>query len=123
MIDHERTIDFFADFDGKIDDQNVNKAINELKQMQAKVTVVGTPQVPWFPTQIEDFDHIGRRTLSSGDGIQETDHPGFNDKEYRSRRDLISKAALAYKLSDKDLPYIKYTEQEKEVWKFCYGSL
>jgi hypothetical protein len=31
MIDHERTIDFFADFDGKIDDQNVNKAINELK--------------------------------------------------------------------------------------------
>ena len=50
MIDHERTIDFFADFDGKIEDRNVDKAINELKGMQAKVTVVGTPQVPWFPT-------------------------------------------------------------------------
>ncbi len=91
--------------------------------MQAKVTIVGTPQVPWFPTQIEDFDHIGRRTLTSGDGIQETDHPGFNDKEYRSRRDIITKAALSYKLSDKDLPIIDYTQQEKEVWKFCYGSL
>lgn len=91
--------------------------------MQAKVTIVGTPQVPWFPTQIEDFDHIGRRTLSSGDGIQETDHPGFNDQEYRSRRDLITKAALSYKLSDKEIPKIVYTEQEKEVWKFCYGNL
>jgi len=109
MIDHEHTIDFFADFDGKIDDSNVNAAITALKNMQAKVTIVGTPEVPWFPTQIEDFDHIGKRTLSSGDGIQETDHPGFNDKEYRNRRDIITKAALAYKLSDKELPWINYT--------------
>lgn len=69
MIDQERTIDFYADFDGKIDDVHVNSAIEELKRMQAKVTIVGTPEVPWFPTQIEDFDHIGKRTLTSGDGI------------------------------------------------------
>lgn len=69
MIDHERTIDFYADFDGKIDDAHVNSAIEELKTMQAKITIVGTPEVPWFPTQIEDFDHIGKRVLSSGDGI------------------------------------------------------
>lgn len=58
--------------------------------MSAKVTIVGTPEVPWFPTQIEDFDHIGKRTLSSGDGIQASDHPGFHDLEYRKRRDMIS---------------------------------
>ena len=69
MINHDRTIDFFADFDGKIDDTHVKLAIDELKTMQAKVTIVGTPEVPWFPTQIEDFDFIGKRTLSSGDGI------------------------------------------------------
>ena len=69
MIDHERTIDFYADFDGKLDDNNVQKAIGELKAMEAKVTIVGTPEVPWFPTQIEDFDFIGKRTLTSGDGI------------------------------------------------------
>jgi hypothetical protein len=80
MINHEKTIDFYADFDGKINDLHVEAAIEELRRMSSKVTIVGTPEVPWFP--------------SSGDGIQETDHPGFNDKEYRFRRDMISKAAL-----------------------------
>jgi phenylalanine-4-hydroxylase len=77
--------------------------------MQAKVTIVGTPQVPWFPTSIRDFDHIGRRTLSSGDGIQETDHPGFNDKEYRKRREIITQASLSAKIDDPALPNIAYT--------------
>lgn len=50
MINHERTIDFFADFDGKLHDTNVQRTIESLKNMQAKVTIVGTPEVPWFPT-------------------------------------------------------------------------
>lgn len=91
--------------------------------MSAKVTIVGTPQVPWFPTQIQDFDQIGRRILSSGDGIQETDHPGFNDQEYRKRRDQITKSALNYSVSDAALPTVNYTETEKGVWKFCYSKL
>jgi len=33
------------------------------------VTEVGTPEVPWFPTRIEDFDFIGKRVLGEGDGI------------------------------------------------------
>jgi phenylalanine-4-hydroxylase len=123
MIDDEKIVDFFADFDGKITDVPVERAIKELKQMSQKVTIVGTPEVPWFPTSIEDFDHIGRRTLSSGDGIQETDHPGFNDKEYRKRREVITNAALKYSIRDKELPRIEYTETEKEVWKFCYNKL
>ncbi len=45
-----------------------------------------SPEVPWFPTAIEDFDHIGKRILGAGDGIQDTDHPGFSDAEYRKRR-------------------------------------
>jgi hypothetical protein len=91
--------------------------------MSLKVTIVGTPEVPWFPTIIDDFDHIGKRTLSSGDGIQATDHPGFSDPEYRKRRDMITKAALKYKISDTNLPTIEYTEAEKGVWKFCYTKL
>jgi hypothetical protein len=90
----------------------VEAAINELKKMSAKVTIVGTPEVPWFPLQIDDFDHIGRRLLASGDGIQETDHPGFNDPEYRKRRAVISEASLSFKMSDSSLPAIKYTKTE-----------
>lgn len=123
MIDQDRQIEFYADFDGKIDDKNVDAAIQDLKGMTAKVTVIGTPNVPWFPTQVSDFDHIGKRVLSSGDGIQETDHPGFSDLEYRKRREVITKAALDYKLDDPSLPFIQYSQSEKEVWKFCYSNL
>ena len=91
--------------------------------MPAKVNIISTPEVPWFPTKISDFDHIGKRILSSGDGIQETDHPGFNDLEYRKRRDIITKAALNYNISDPEIPHVNYTQSEKEVWKFCYGGL
>jgi len=54
------------------------------------VQEVGTPEVPWFPTRIEDFDFIGKRTLSEGDGIQEADHPSFRDPEYKKRRSFIT---------------------------------
>jgi hypothetical protein len=91
--------------------------------MSNKVTIVGTPQVPWFPTNIYDFDNIGKRILSSGDGIQETDHPSFSDPAYRKRRDFITAAAFSYKLSDSNLPTIAYNDDEKGVWKFCYGRL
>jgi hypothetical protein len=112
MIDQGHQIEFYADFEGKLTDAKVAGAIESLRQMASKVTIVGTPQVPWFPTSIHDFDHIGKRILSSGDGIQETDHPGFNDKEYRGRRDIITKAALAYKVDDASIPTINYSQTE-----------
>lgn len=66
--------------------------------MSEKVTTIGTPEVPWFPTHIEDFDNIGKKVLTEGDGIQESDHPGFKDKEYRKRREEITGLALNYKI-------------------------
>jgi hypothetical protein len=39
---------------------------------------------------MEDFDFVGKRILSEGDGIQETDHPSFRDKDYKKRRDFIA---------------------------------
>jgi hypothetical protein len=35
------------------------KAITELNLVAKKVTEVGSVEVPWFPTHIEDFDFIG----------------------------------------------------------------
>lgn len=86
------------------------------------ITRLGSAAVPWFPTNINDFDHIGKRILSEGDGIQESDHPGFRDKEYRARRVVITDMALDYKMTD-SIPKLEYTDQEKEVWKFCYNRL
>ena len=92
IIEHGlgRHFEFFVDFEGKETDEYVQRTINELKKICDKVTIIGSREVPWFPTHIEDFDFIGKRVLSEGDGIQEADHPGFRDPEYRKRRDYIS---------------------------------
>lgn len=44
--------------------------------------ITGTPEVPFFPTNILDLDMIGKRILGAGDGIQDVDHPQFKDPEY-----------------------------------------
>jgi len=75
-----REVDFFIDIEGNWDDKNVKKAIKELSIIANKINEVGTPEVPWFPTRMEDFDFMGKRVLSDGNGIQEVDHPSFRDK-------------------------------------------
>ena len=87
------------------------------------VTKVGTPEVPWFPTRIEDFDHIGKRVLGEGDGIQEADHPSFRDPVYRARRQEIADVAFTYNVRDANIPSIEYTADEIGVWKHCYPKL
>ena len=54
------------------------------------MTQVGSKEVPWFPTSISDFNHIGKRILGEGDGIQDADHPGFRDPVYRERREFVA---------------------------------
>lgn len=85
FIEESRTVDFFVDLEGSLDDANVQKAINELNMVADKVTEVGSVEVPWFPTRIEDFDEMGKNVMSETD-IGYSDHPSFTDPEYRKRR-------------------------------------
>ena len=64
-----REVDFYVDIEGDLNNPNVQKALNDLSLIVNKITEVGTPEVPWFPTRIEDFDFIGKRVLTEGDGI------------------------------------------------------
>jgi len=79
MTDNARVMDFNIDFYGTYEDPKVKKCMLELRQLSVAMTQLGTPEVPWFPTKIEDFDFIGKRILGSGDGIEDVDHPGFKD--------------------------------------------
>merc|ERR1719253_417145 len=78
------------DFAGNFEQDNVAAAMWRLTEISEGVTKVGSREVPWFPLHITDFDNIGKRVLSEGDGIQDADHPGFRDPEYRKRRDEIN---------------------------------
>jgi hypothetical protein len=50
--------------------------------------------VPWFPTHIDDFNHIGKKILTEGDGIYKADHPSFKDPVTRKRRQEIAEVGL-----------------------------
>ena len=69
ILDNWRETNFFVDIEGNTTDSNVAKAISELKLVTNNVQEIGAPEVPWFPTRIEDFDFIGKKTLSEGEGI------------------------------------------------------
>ena len=56
-----------------------------------------------------DFDHIGKRTLTEGDGIQDADHPGFRDPLYIARRSEVTQMALDYKMVE-PIKRMEYTQ-------------
>ena len=91
--------------------------------MSKHLTVTGTPEVPWFPTHFADLENIGKTLLKEGEGIEMTDHPGFNDPVYKERRNMIMQLALNYNLFDKEIPRVKYTQQEQDVWSLVYKKL
>jgi phenylalanine-4-hydroxylase len=53
----------------------------------------------------------GRAVVHLGQG-----HPGFNDPEYRARRNDIAHASMDWRPGD-PVPVISYTEAENEVWR------
>lgn len=68
-VSNESIINFNIDFHGSFEDQNVLAAMDQLEKISKGITKVGSKAVPWFPVDINDFDHIGKRVLSEGDGI------------------------------------------------------
>lgn len=79
--------------------------------------------MPWFPTKLSDLDKLGKKVLIFGDGIEEIDHPGCKDPEYVARRKYIATLALDYNLSDETIPYLKYNDNERYAWKYCFSRL
>lgn len=56
LLHEKRYMDFNIDFFGSQEEPNVVKCMRELRQLSHSMTEIGTPEVPWFPTNIEDFD-------------------------------------------------------------------
>ena len=50
------------------------------------------------------------------------DHPGFNDPDYRERRNEIAAAAMAWTPGE-PVPQVDYTEVEHEIWRMVCREL
>lgn len=118
-----KEIEILVDFDGKVQDQNVQDALRELKQMSESVNLFRVEEVPWFPKTLNDLDMIGRTVLSGGEALY-CDHPGFNDATYKKRREEIVNISNSYYMEDGlNIPEVTYTEEENNLWSYIWDSL
>uniref|UniRef100_A0A674CAG9 phenylalanine 4-monooxygenase n=1 Tax=Salmo trutta TaxID=8032 RepID=A0A674CAG9_SALTR len=64
--------------------------VHELSRNKQKDTV------PWFPNDIQDLDRFANQILSYGSEL-DSDHPGFTDPVYRTRRKEFADIAYNYR--------------------------
>ena len=95
---------FVVDVDGSIaTSEKLKQCLAELRASDfcGKVDILRAKEVPWFPTEMAHLDEVVDAAISGeGDtGLIEKDHPGFNDKEYRERRNHLAEIAVNYRYS------------------------
>lgn len=113
--------DFYVDCEGSRGEAAIEAAIAEFSAQSTNLLVLDHKQVPWFPRQIADLDHVAGNTLEAGSELQ-ADHPGFHDMDYRHRRGEIEALARDYRHGDA-LPTVLYTTSEIATWAELYPQL
>jgi len=104
-----------------LDAQGNKIPTSRLAHVAKAVDILGPLHVPWFPRRRADLDTFTHKTLDAGDQL-ESDHPGFTDAAYRTRRDAIVQNARTYRHGGK-LPRVEYSIAETETWKKVYDEL
>jgi len=113
--------DFIVDFEGTQEMETTRDLVTDLRQNCIRVEMVEAKTVPWFPQSLSDLDYCVSGTLDAGAEL-ESDHPGFNDKEYRNRRKEIADWSYSFKNGD-PIPRINYTDTETRTWGAVYDKL
>ncbi|KAL0491440.1 phenylalanine-4-hydroxylase [Acrasis kona] len=119
----KRIYDFVVDVKD-VPEHTLNKCIDVLKETKAaeSITFLGVKdEIPWFPGKISDLDKLKQEILEAGADLS-SDHPGFNDQEYRNRRKQIAQIGLNYKHGDK-IERVKYTKEETMAWGVIFNKL
>ncbi|CAH1970447.1 unnamed protein product [Acanthoscelides obtectus] len=106
---------------------NLLQLIKNLRQSGTleHVTLLGEDNIsaknPWFPRHASELDNCNH-LMTKYEPDLDMNHPGFSDKEYRSRRKDIAEIAFKYKYGDA-IPYIEYTETENKTWTAVYNTV
>ncbi|KAF6777186.1 hypothetical protein AHF37_03535 [Paragonimus kellicotti] len=112
------------------DSGNLKEVIEELKQSGSEpiqlsnkndASLFGAHEALWFPKTIKELDHFANRVLTYGAELH-SDHPGFTDVEYRSRRRMFADIAYNYRYGQ-PIPRVDYTREEIETWGVVYDHL
>ena len=113
--------DFYMDFDGSLEDGNVQRLLEDLAPLTEKLLILDEKDVHWFPRHISELDMIAHRTLDAGQDL-ESDHPGFSDQAYRARRAELTISALNHQWNQ-PIPKIDYLPEETAVWTAVWDRM
>lgn len=118
-----RDFNFFVSVEGRAEDPSVRALMADLgASRDCTHSALQDPrEVPWFPTRVQDVDIFANEVLDAGSDLQ-SDHPGFNDAEYRARREELARLAKEHRFGDK-FPRVQYKESETRTWGEVYSRL
>ena len=108
--------EFFASI--KASQAIVKAAVADLEKHAHVIAVLDhnpdTSNPMWFPRRIRELDLFAHRVLGACSDL-ESDHPGFHDPVYRTRRNYFADIATKY-THDQPLPRVDYTPEEVKTW-------
>jgi hypothetical protein len=102
-------------------DSDLTSLADDFSSQGIKMRNVDPVTVDWFPFQENHLDSMGSILQTPEDGLNQ-DHPGFTDKEYLARRDLISDTGKGYKMGN-PIPGFEYNEHETGLWTTIWDRL
>lgn len=112
--------EFKLSFDSS-DPALISSIEEDLRGLNLGMRRLPTPEVDWFPINLNELDFIGASLQKPGDGLNQ-DHPGFKDKAYVERRNIIGNLTKGYKMAD-PIPRVKYSEEESKLWGHIYNQV
>ncbi|KAI9911125.1 hypothetical protein PsorP6_008765 [Peronosclerospora sorghi] len=130
---HNMNYSFYIDFEGKRGQPKVDKLMDDLANNCLDVMVLHDKKgnrigrfgskhyIPWFPRKINELDRSVANILDAGTDL-ESDHPGFNDQEYRKRRNIFAAISQNHRQGDA-IPRLDYTDDEVKTWGVIYKRM
>jgi len=112
-----------VEVEGLVEDQHIKDMMNNLEKEEVILyqTVACSYEIPWVPCTFSDLDVSAGDCIYGGEGLA-ADHPGFNDEEYKARRNEISRIASQYKSGQK-IPQVEYQPKEIDTWRTIFKAL
>lgn len=126
-------IEIRVEFPGLKDEPKIQALMDDVKKATLFTMITSSYRVPWFPRSLKDLDRFADKCMMAGEDLQsgnkvvtlrsyKSDHPGFNDVEYKTRRKHIAKIAEEFKFGS-PIPFVEYTDSEKKTWATLFNSL
>lgn len=110
------TIDCSKDEEGLL-----NSTLNRLN-LDTQKKPLTLKEIPWFPKTFNELSKIHYEVLTFGTGL-DSDHPSFQDAEYRVRRSEIAEIAINSSVVEENVPRINYSKAEHETWRVVNEAL